>query len=111
MPGPVELARQVGDTPQRFPALWGFWYAHMAQGQWQRAWELGEEFLGLAQQRQDPLLLVEGHRMLGHTVWWQGELTQAYAHVKASLALYHPEQHRAPGNALRPGLRGGLRSP
>jgi class 3 adenylate cyclase len=51
-----ELARQVGDTPQRFPALWGFWYAHMAQGQWQRAWELGEEFLGLAQQRQDPLL-------------------------------------------------------
>ena len=78
----------------------------MAQGQWQRAWELGEEFLGLAQQRQDPLLLVEGHRMLGHTVWWQGELTQAYAHVKASLALYHPEQHRA--QAMRYGQDSGV---
>jgi predicted ATPase len=75
--------------------LWGFWYAQMAQGQWQRARELGEEFLGLAQQRQDPLLLVEGHRMLGNTVWWQGELAQAYTHVKAALALYDPEQHRA----------------
>src|SRR5262249_4256744 len=42
-----ELARQVGDMPQRFPALWGFWYAQMAHGQWQRARELGEEFLGL----------------------------------------------------------------
>jgi hypothetical protein len=42
----------------------------MAQGQWQRARELGEEFLGLAQQQHDPLLLVEGHRMLGNTVWW-----------------------------------------
>jgi predicted ATPase len=101
-----ELARQVGDTPQRFQALWAFWYAQMAQGQWQRAWELGEEFLGLAQQRQDPLLLVEGHRMLGNTVWWQGELAQAYAHVKAALALYDPEQHRA--QAVRYGQDSGV---
>ena len=78
----------------------------MAQGQWQQARELGEEFLGLAQQRQDPLLLVEGHRMLGHTVWWQGELAQAYAHVKAALALYDPEQHRA--QAVRYGQDSGV---
>jgi class 3 adenylate cyclase/predicted ATPase len=101
-----ELARQIGDTPRRFPALWGFWYAHMAQGQWQRARELGEEFLGLAQQRQDPLLLVEGHRMLGNTVWWQGELAQTYTHVKAALALYDPEQHRA--QAVRYGQDSGV---
>jgi predicted ATPase len=54
------------------PALYGFWYAQMATGQLPWAWELGEEFLGLAQQQQDPLLLVEGHRMLGNTAWWQG---------------------------------------
>jgi predicted ATPase len=76
------------------PALYGFWYAQMATGQLPWAWELGEEFLGLAQQQQDPLLLVEGHRMLGNTAWWQGELTQTHAHVQAALALYDPEQHR-----------------
>src|SRR5262249_56741066 len=86
------LARQVGDTPQLFPALWGFWYAQMGGGKLQRAWELGEEFLGLARQRQDPLLLVEGHRMLGNTAYWQGELAQAKVHVQEALALYDPEQ-------------------
>jgi len=54
-----ELARQVGDTPQRFLAQWGFWYAQLAGGKLQRAWELGEEFLALAREQQDPLLLCE----------------------------------------------------
>jgi predicted ATPase len=101
-----ELARQVGDTPQCFPALWGFWYAQMAGGKLQRAWELGEEFLGLAQQQHDPLLLVEGHRMLGNTALWQGELAQANTHVKEALALYDPEQHRA--HAVRYGSDSGV---
>ena len=101
-----ELARQVGDTPQRFPTLWGFWYAQMAGGKLQRAWELGEEFLALAREQQDPLLFVEGHRMLGNVAWWQGELVQAHAHLKAALALYDPEQHRA--HAMRYGQDSGV---
>jgi class 3 adenylate cyclase/predicted ATPase len=101
-----ELARQVGDTPHLFPALWGFWYAQMAGGKLPWAWELGKEFLGLAQQRQDPLLLVEGHRMLGNTAYWQGELAQAKVHVQAALTLYDPEQHRA--HAVRYGSDSGV---
>ena len=101
-----ELARQVGDTPHLFPALWGFWYAQMAGGKLQRAWELGEEFLALAREQQDSLLLVVGHRMLGNTAWWQGELAQANAHVKEALALYDPEQHRA--HAVRYGSDSGV---
>jgi class 3 adenylate cyclase/predicted ATPase len=101
-----ELARQVGDTPQRFPALWGFWYAHMAQGELQRARELGEEFLGLAQRQPDPLLLVVGHRMLANTVWWQGDLVQAHAHMRQGLALYDPAQHRT--HAVRYGSDSGV---
>jgi predicted ATPase len=96
----------VGDTPQRSPALYGFWYAQMGTGQLRRARELGEEFLGLAQQRQDPLLLVEGHRMLGNTAWWQGQLAQTHAHVKEALALYDPAQHRA--HAVRYGADSGV---
>jgi predicted ATPase len=90
-----ELARQVGSTPELFPALWGFWYAHMARGQMAQARELAEEFLELARQRQDPLVLAAGHRMLANTAWAQGELVQAQAHCRQGLAFYDPEQHRA----------------
>jgi predicted ATPase len=88
------LARQVGSPPELFPALWGFWYAHMARGQLPRARELAEEFLELARQQHEPLLLAVGHRMLGYIAWWQGELVQAQAHAKQGLAFYDPAQHR-----------------
>src|SRR5712691_640167 len=89
-----ELARQVGSPPELFPALWGFWYSHMTRGQLPRARELAEEFLGLAQQQQDPLLLAAGHRMVGNIALWQGEPVQTHAHARQGLAFYDPEQHR-----------------
>jgi predicted ATPase len=90
-----ELAREVGSPPELFPALWGFWYGHMARGQLPQARELAEEFLELARQGQDPLLLSAGHRMLANTAWWQGELAQAQVHSRQGLACYDPAQHRA----------------
>jgi predicted ATPase len=67
----------------------------MGRGQLPRARELAAEFLELARLRHDPLLLVEGHRMLANTAWWQGELVEAQAHAKQGLACYDPAQHRA----------------
>jgi class 3 adenylate cyclase/predicted ATPase len=90
-----DLAREVGTTPELFPALWGFWYAQIARGEMPRARALAEEFLQLAQQQQDPLVLAAGHRMLANTAWWQGQLADAEAHCKQGLAIYNPEQHRA----------------
>ena len=89
-----ELARQVGGTPDLFPALWGFWYAHLAQGHMARARALAEEFLVLARQ-QDPMTLAVGHRMLANTAWWQGALPDAQHHSGRGLSLYLFEQHRA----------------
>jgi class 3 adenylate cyclase/predicted ATPase len=88
------LARQVGSQPELFPALWGFWYAHMLRGQLPRARELAEEFLELARQQHDPLLLAAGHRVLANTAWWQGDLIEARAHSRQGLACYDPAQHR-----------------
>jgi predicted ATPase len=88
------LARQMGSPPELFPALWGFWYAHMARGQLPRARELAVEFLELARQQHDPLVLAAGHRMRGNTAWWQGELSEAQTHCRQGLAGYDPAQHR-----------------
>ena len=93
MPGPVRWRGRWG-APELFPALWGFWYAHMARGQLPRARELAEEFLELARQQHDPLLLVTGHRMVGNTARWQGDLIETQAHCQQGLAFYDPEQHR-----------------
>jgi predicted ATPase/class 3 adenylate cyclase len=101
-----ELGRHVGDTPQRFPALWGLWYCYHAGGQYQRARALGEELLGLAGQLQDPLLSLEAHRALGNTLSFRGEVGLAYTHAQHGLALYDPQQMRA--HALRYGQDSGV---
>jgi predicted ATPase/class 3 adenylate cyclase len=101
-----ELARQVGDTPQLFPALWGLWYSHQVRGQLQRARALGEELLGLAQQLHDPVLLLEAHRALAATRISLGDAGLTYMHAQHALALYEPEQMRS--HALRYGQDSGV---
>ncbi|OBF38122.1 hypothetical protein A5724_10320 [Mycobacterium sp. ACS1612] len=90
----LQLARQVGSTPELFPALAGFGYGQMVHGNLREARSLGEEFVELAQPQQDPLVLAVGHRMLAYTAWWQGDLVGAREHSRAGLALYDPDQHR-----------------
>jgi predicted ATPase len=67
----------------------------MGRGQLSRAQELAVEFLELAGQQHDPLLLAQGHRMRGNIAWWQGELIEARTHCRQGLACYDPVQHRA----------------
>jgi len=62
-----ELARKVGSAPELFPALWGFWYSHLAQGDMHRARVLAVEFLAQSEQQDDPLIRAIGHRMLANT--------------------------------------------
>src|SRR5262249_41855357 len=54
-----ELCRQIGETPQLFPALLGLSVFHMVRAEYQTARELGEQCLSLAQRAQDPALLIE----------------------------------------------------
>ena len=90
-----ELAQQVGSPPELFPALWGSWYAHMIRGHLVRARALAQEFLQLADQRRDRLVLAEGHRMLANTAWWQGYPVEAHDHSQRALGYYDPKHYRA----------------
>jgi tetratricopeptide (TPR) repeat protein len=66
------LSQQVGDTQQLFLALWGLYYLHQVQGQLQRACEVGEELLDVAQRLRAPGLFVVAHRALGNASFWRG---------------------------------------
>jgi len=100
------LCQQVGDARQLFAALWGLFYLHMVRGELQRAREVGEELLDLAQRLQDPELFVVAHRAQGGASFWQGELGMAHADVQQALALYDPQQMR--DHAVRYGQDSGV---
>ncbi|MBI3798113.1 MAG: AAA family ATPase [Deltaproteobacteria bacterium] len=91
----LELCRQVGETPQLFPAQAGLCTFYLMRGECQTARELGEQLLRLAQSVQDPAFLLPAHFMLGSTLLWLGEVTSARAHCEQGIALYDPLQHRS----------------
>jgi predicted ATPase len=88
-----ELCRQVGETPQLVPVLWGLWYFYLVRGEFQTARELGEQLLTLTRNAQDPALRMVAHRALGNTLFWLGEFAPARAHLEQGIALYNPQQH------------------
>jgi predicted ATPase len=90
-----ELCRQVGETPQLFPALLGLSVFHMVRAEYQTARELGEQCLSLARRVQDPALITATQSVLGMILYNLGEFPLARAHAEQGIALYDPQQPRS----------------
>jgi predicted ATPase len=90
-----ELCGQIGETPHRFPVLYGLWVLHHVRAEHQLAGELGREWLHLAQHQPDTAPLLMAHRVLGVSLLHLGELVAAQAHLEQSITLYEPQQHRS----------------
>ncbi|HXG20739.1 MAG TPA: adenylate/guanylate cyclase domain-containing protein [Methylomirabilota bacterium] len=88
-----ELYRQVRETPQLLPVLWGLWQFYIVRAELQTAYELGEQLLTAAQRAQDSTLLMGAHQALGVTLFHLGELVSARAHLEQGVALYNLQQH------------------
>ena len=91
----LELAREVGGTPELFPALAGLAYAQIVRGRMREARALAEEFLELAEPQHDALVSAAGHCMVAYAAWWQGDVVDVRDHSRQGLALYDPDRHRA----------------
>jgi class 3 adenylate cyclase/predicted ATPase len=89
------LCQREQDAPQLFSALRGLWVLHHVRAELTTAREIGEQLLGMAEQLQDPALLLEAHRALGSTLLWQGEFSRARTHLERAGALYDPQLHRS----------------
>ena len=90
-----EICRQVGDTPQLLPVLWGLWAFYEVRGELQTGLELAEQFSTLAQRCEDPALLLEACYVLGDTFFWLGAFGRARVHAEQGIALYEPQHHHA----------------
>ncbi|WP_447792094.1 adenylate/guanylate cyclase domain-containing protein [Pseudomonas farris] len=89
----LALCAQVGDDAL-FPALLGLLTYYQLRAQYSTACELAERLLSIAQTAQDPDLLVEAHAALGETLFFQGDLRNAYEHQERARVLYNPDRHR-----------------
>jgi predicted ATPase len=61
----------------------------------QTAYALGEQLFTLAQQAQEPVMLVTAWYALGRTLFFLGTVASAHTHLAQGIALYDSQQHRA----------------
>jgi len=87
------LAREVGDAPQLFPALWGLWLYYWGRGELARARAIGEHLLRLAERAGDHTLVLQAHHALWPTLFSCGELREALDHSSRGVAQYEAEVH------------------
>src|SRR5262249_38788993 len=101
-----QLCQSLDNPHQLFPVLRGVWQYYHVRTEYQTAHALGEQLLVLAQQAQDPTMLVSAHAALGRTLFSQGTVASAHTHFAQSITLYDPQQHRA--SAFRYGEDAGV---
>ncbi|NVM26883.1 MAG: hypothetical protein HWN70_13335, partial [Desulfobacterales bacterium] len=102
-----ELCQQMGETSQLCRVVGELSVFYYVRAEHQRARELAEEALSLAQRAEDPLLVALGHWYLGFILFCLGEYATAQSHLEQMIAFYEPQQHHQPFVFLR-GVDAGL---
>ena len=82
-----ELCRQLEQPPSP-PVLRGLAIASISHAHFDRAQEFGDQLVRLASERNDPMLLVEGHYVLGVALFWKGALVSSRQHLEQALGHY-----------------------
>ena len=87
------LCDQIGSTPQLFPVLYGLFLFHWVRGHLETARTNADEMLRIAEQADDPALLLIAHFSLGGVLWHIGENRAALAHLLQAQARYDEKAH------------------
>jgi class 3 adenylate cyclase/predicted ATPase len=94
----IEQAEALGEPPEDplllFSVLYGFWTANYVafNGDVQR--ELAAQFLALAEKQGATATLMIGHRLMGLSLLFWGDIAESQAHFDRAIALYDPAEQR-----------------
>jgi predicted ATPase len=91
----LALCRQLEESPQLFPVLFGLALFYTMQGQLKTAVEIEDQLQHLVQHYANSLHCVEVHFVSGLLSFTRGELISAHTSLGRSLALYEPQQASA----------------
>ena len=82
-----ELCDKIGDTPRLSRVLAGLSTYHTARGPFTTAYQIAEQLLPLAQERNEPPLLLRARTNLGVNAYLLGRFTAAREHLEHGMAL------------------------
>ena len=77
-----------------FSVLYGFWVASYVAFNGDAMRELAAQFLALAEKQGATVPLMIGHRLMGTSLLWTGDIAEGRAHYDQAIALYDPAEHR-----------------
>ena len=87
------LCRQLDETPQLLPVLFGLWLFYLVRARYRTALELAQQIIRLAEAQQEVVVLLEAYQVQGITYFYLGDLTQAKHFLEQAVALYDARLH------------------
>ena len=94
----IEQAEALGEPPEDplllFSVLYGFWIANYVAFNGDVLRELAAQFLALAEKQGATVPLMIGHRLMGISLLYTGDIAEGRAHFDQAIALYDPAEHR-----------------
>jgi predicted ATPase len=96
-----ELCYLTGETTQLCRIVGELSIQPFVRAEYRKALELSEETLRLAQQEEDPLLVMIGHWHLGYIHFGLGEYARSRRHLRHVISSYDPAVHHRPSVTLR----------
>jgi predicted ATPase len=95
----IEQADALGEPHEDplllFSVLYGAWIERtVASFNADLVHSLGSEFLALAERQGTTAALTIGHRLMGTSLLYTGQISEGRAHLDRAIALYDPHKHR-----------------
>jgi predicted ATPase len=90
----LEIAEKLGDVECQLRAFRGLWAYHLNSGEYRTSLTLAQRFCGVAADRADPTDLLVGDRMIGTSLHYLGDQTDARRHIERMLTAYIAPVHR-----------------
>ena len=94
----IERAEALGEPAEDplllFSVLNGFWIANFVAFNGDAMRELAAQFLALAEKQGATVPLMIGHRVMGISLMYTGDIGEGRAHYDRVIALYDPAEHR-----------------
>jgi predicted ATPase len=94
----TEQAEARGEPPEDplllFSLLYGFWVSNTVALDGSVILDLAAQFLALAQKQSEVAPLMVGHRLMGSSLLYTGDIVKGRVQLDKANALYDPVQHR-----------------
>jgi predicted ATPase/class 3 adenylate cyclase len=90
----LALCQEGEDVPQLFPVLRGLSSYYVYLGEFEKAAQMGERILRLAERHNDVGMLIEGHLVFGYNLAFYKDLNEGLEHLEKAIAYFDPEKIR-----------------